>query len=611
PEVPPEDAPQDAPQDQQTSKPRSGGGSFPVLPANEIARGNLPKGLLTPLALKPITDFYADESSLGKGHYGSVSKVGLIGSVEARQPAIFALKTLNYFQKTNDGDIIPNSENRFAGDNEDELFLKINGGPFVVRSYGSWKETDPEDPIKTVKKTVYGLASGDLTKHLKDLSFDDTRQTFARIVYGLAFLHTNGIVHKDLKAANILVGFDGMPRIGDFGSATFRRNLVAGTGKNKFCVYTGSGDGAVRAPEVSVVFNRLHLAQRAAIRGGNEEEWLEEAAETDCATESADIFALGVILYQMVTGGQSGECRVGEYAGLHLPHIKGNKVCGLVDWDRMLEDISEKQDTSFLDLTNLSPSPKFKYPKDLQNARDLITRLMHPDPRRRLGASTLQGPRPRKGWVTDTLKILEHPFFSAPVHPDLKPITLQDLRAAGEAVGCASGVGRRTAETDRRHVVPRRRRWTRCPCSSCPASWRTSPGRRGSSSSGSWRALRRTRTRGSTASPTSRRSASRTSSSTARRKTTRTTRTAASSTTTAPAKARSSRRGTRKPGRTPGRRSRAASRTADPSRATRGTGSFRRTTSTRTYPPTTRTTRSRPRTTDGGCCGKMCPIPIV
>lgn len=103
-----------------------------------------------------------------------------------------------------------------------------------------------------------------------------TPQTSARLIETLAraihWAHQKGIVHRDLKPANILLTLDGQPKITDFGLAKRLED-------DSFQTRTGDilGTPAYMAPEQST--------GDAALVG-----------------PPADVYALGVILYEMLTG---------------------------------------------------------------------------------------------------------------------------------------------------------------------------------------------------------------------------------------------------------------------------------------------------------------------
>ncbi|MFD2452225.1 protein kinase domain-containing protein [Ideonella paludis] len=61
-----------------------------------------------------------------------------------------------------------------------------------------------------------------LTEHLRDHGALAPREAVALmlpVLEALAFAHRHGIVHRDLKLSNVLLGEDGRPRVMDFGIA--------------------------------------------------------------------------------------------------------------------------------------------------------------------------------------------------------------------------------------------------------------------------------------------------------------------------------------------------------------------------------------------------------
>lgn len=93
---------------------------------------------------------------------------------------------------------------------------------------------------------VFELLPFDLTTYLdaqKQLSDSKKKRLFRGIVEGVAFIHSQGIFHRDLKPGNILVTKEGVPKIADFGLS---RSFQLAAGK-----YTHEvGSLYYRAPEI-------------------------------------------------------------------------------------------------------------------------------------------------------------------------------------------------------------------------------------------------------------------------------------------------------------------------------------------------------------------------
>lgn len=97
---------------------------------------------------------------------------------------------------------------------------------------------------------------------------------FAQVAHALKYIHGRTVVHRDLKASNILLTRRGVAKVGDFGVAVSH-------GLNITAV---SGDGC--------------LAGRAV---GSIHHWPPEVCDGGRYTAAGDCWALGVILYQMCT----------------------------------------------------------------------------------------------------------------------------------------------------------------------------------------------------------------------------------------------------------------------------------------------------------------------
>jgi serine/threonine protein kinase len=122
----------------------------------------------------------------------------------------------------------------------------------------------------------------------------------AQAAAGLAHVHARGLVHRDVKPKNLLLGRDGTLKVSDFGIA----RLVDGTRLTQ--VGTVLGTAAYLAPE--------------------------QAAGSE-TTGAADVYALGVVMYELLTGTLPyGAPTLGELVPIELASLL--LACLLDDPDR-------------------------------------------------------------------------------------------------------------------------------------------------------------------------------------------------------------------------------------------------------------------------------------
>ena len=147
--------------------------------------------------------------------------------------------------------------------------------PNIVRALGT-------DPFATPPYLVMEYVDGESLRQRIDrqpLRPREAIRTFRQIVEALQFAHENGVVHRDVKPANVLIARDGPVKLTDFGlgcaqGITTRSIMQSGsllTGKGRDI----SGTLAYMAPEQQ---------------------------EGDQVDARADLYSAGIVLFEMLTG---------------------------------------------------------------------------------------------------------------------------------------------------------------------------------------------------------------------------------------------------------------------------------------------------------------------
>ena len=201
------------------------------------------------------TDFYHFEKVIGKGAFGKV----FLGSAVLSQDETVAIKSIDKSVMSNE--IV---KKRIL---QEILILKKLNHKNVVRLLEVFENK------KNMFLVMEHMHQGDLNHYLKlqtggFLNEETARNFFKQILDGLFCIHSNNILHRDVKLENLLVDNKNTVKICDFGISTL---VMPGKKMSE-----QSGTPTYMAPEL--------------IKGVEYEGF------------SSDVWSLGVVLYAMLTG---------------------------------------------------------------------------------------------------------------------------------------------------------------------------------------------------------------------------------------------------------------------------------------------------------------------
>lgn len=255
-----------------------------------------------PLVLRnPTMQDFEPIEMIGKGTFG---KVFLVRHIQSSR--FLAMKVL-------EKETVVSAKQTSQVVREKHVLSECSNCPFIVSFVGSF-----QDPLRLylVMEFVIGGELFTRLNAVKRFSPNEARFYIAEVIVAMSFLHERDIVYRDLKPENIVLDALGHVRLVDFG---FARHLENGRCKS-FC-----GSPFYIAPEML-----------SNSRYG----------------KSVDIWALGVLLYELLTG---------------APPFSGNTANEV--YRKIL--FSNVQVPSFVD----------------SESRDLLLALLDPSPDTRLGSN--------------------------------------------------------------------------------------------------------------------------------------------------------------------------------------------------------------------------------
>ena len=196
---------------------------------------------------------------------------------------------------------------------------------------------DEGDTVAFVMEYVEGETLKEYLDRKGALADNEVREIFSQMLDAVGYVHEHKLVHRDIKPSNFMIDKKGKVKLMDFGIA---KNTDANAAE-----YTQTGTGMQMGTP-------MYMSP-------------EQITETKSVTAQSDIYSLGVVLWQMVTGKKPYDTKTLSNFQLQIKIVQEPLEVTNTDWDRIIQKATEKEmEKRFQDCldfgNNLSLSKKEK-----------------------------------------------------------------------------------------------------------------------------------------------------------------------------------------------------------------------------------------------------------
>jgi serine/threonine protein kinase len=177
---------------------------------------------------------------------------------------------------------------------------------------------DDGDIVAFVMEYIEGESLKEYIERKLKLSNQEIQSLFSQMLDALGYVHAQNLVHRDIKPSNFMVDSKGKVKIMDFG--------IAKTTDHTSSEYTQTGTGVQMGTP-------MYMSP-------------EQITETKSVTPQSDIYSLGVVLWQMVTGKKPYDTKTISTFEMQSNIVTQNLPSTFTVFDSIIEKATAKELTN-------------------------------------------------------------------------------------------------------------------------------------------------------------------------------------------------------------------------------------------------------------------------